>query len=501
MEDHQNNQEETPDVGGVDEKLTKEILTDYEEVNEKPSRTLAENEVSLETLDKTGSSTDDDDVEFDTKFMSPVMLSCSVNEAAQYITYLKDTLSDADFVDQIADPNSLITGLRKIVSSASTADKFNRDRLKKINPNDLKRKYIKEDIRLTDATPVSNNDFKGKVVSGKEAQLLMLAKNKNILRIFLYNSGFDITLRGPTLAEINNYYNKISAESDEYGREYGVHFFMFSDIIIKRATIELVESLITHASLKNWGRGQNILRGISLLDYDVLLWAIGTLMYRKGFPFQFVCSNPKHTCGYTETKEIDLRKLRLNNYSIITDEAIKMIANSEVKSFKDVAAYQKALGLSRLIPLYSNYVAKTKVPSLYEYLEYGTAFNAALWDQIQTDNKEQLYRYLEFNYYKVFAPWIEEIRYVEDDGSINFRVQDSSAITTALDTTQLEETAFGDDMKNFISDSMITHICIPFDKCPNCNYVPKYVINDAYIAFDVQQNFFTQSVMRMTQVS
>lgn len=468
-----------------------------------------EDEVSFPDIDKV-IELKDDEVDIDTMSATPIMaeeeddsptipalMSCSIEEADATLTYLKGVLPVKVYETQLLDPKSHITALRKIIANSTASDQLNRDKLTPVVDN-LATEYIEGDLKLADASPVSRANFNGKIVSGKEATMLLLAKERNVRRIYLYNSGFDITLKGPSLDELNIYYNKTSSEVQEYGREYGAHFYMFSDLIIKKASIELFMKLVTNASVKNWRKGQTLAKAIKISDYDTILWAIGSLMFKAGFPFQFACTNPDHTCSYTEELKIDLKKIRYNNYSIIPKECLTFLGENKVRTLDELAHYNEMLGLSKTVKLHGAWSGITKVPSIHDFLTYGALFNASLLENVQIEDRSSIHRYLQFNYYKILAPWMSEVRYHNEDGSLNFRIQDMASIIEVLDTSQLEDTTFGKEMEEFIKSSCISHICIPFTKCPACGHVPSYSIG-GYLPFDVQQNFFIQSVMRLAQ--
>jgi len=251
--------------------------------------------------------------------------------------------------------------------------------------------------------------------------------------------------------------------------------------------------------VKNFKRDDNLIKAISIHDYDTILWAIGTLMYKSGFPYTYTCVNTNPACLYTETTPIDLKKIRYNNYTKLPTECISFISENKVRTHVELADYRKKLGFSKTIDLYDQWKITTKVPTLFEFCTYADIFNGTLIDNVHLDNKDTLYRYIQYNFYKMFVPWIDELRLYNEDGSINFKTIEVGAITECLDTTQLENTTFGEDMEQFILDTAITTIAIPFSKCPSCGYVPTYV-KDGYISFDVQKNFFIQLVMRLARI-
>jgi hypothetical protein len=63
----------------------------------------------------------------------------------------------------------------------------------------------------------------------------------------------------------------------------------------------------------------------------------------------------------------------------------------------------------------------------------------------------------------------------------------------------MEDSTFGEDINNFILESAVSHICYPVFPCPSCGHVPSNAHN-GFIAFDVEQYFFTQSAMKLSRL-
>jgi hypothetical protein len=438
-----------------------------------------------------------DTAEFDPERLVQSGISATASEVVEKIEELLSTLSPSEIRAQLEDTTSQLYILRNILDDLSVAVDFNKSQLDTTKGKELKSKYVKDDIKLVDASPVDRTDRNGKIVTGKEAELLILTKEADARRIQLLNSGFHITLRGPKLSELSAFYDKTYTETVVYGKEFGTHFYLFNSLIIKEAVIDLFKKLVTDAELKNWNRGDTLLKSISLLDYDSIVWAIGSLMFKKGYPMTFTCTNAG--CNYTEKKTIDLRKIRFNNYSMLSEDCINILGNRSRKTQKDIVDYQDTLNLSKSIEMHNNWVAITKVPSLYDFMDYGAQFNASLIKSVHSlEHTEDILRYLKYNAYKIFAPWIKEIRSMNEDGSINFRVTDIALISKILDSELLEDTEFGMQMRDFVTESAVSHIGIPYEKCPECGYVPKSAIN-GILPMDIQYTFFVQSVMMLSQ--
>ena len=479
--------EETPDADP-------NAVFDAEEQDDAINPVLKDDEISFEELFSGIKNPESSDIE---GYKSLTMLAHTLEEVKNKVGEIRRSMSIEKFSEHIANPESAVSSLRDIVDMSEAGDSFYRKQLD-YHAGKLSDKYVSEDLRLMDVTPVSNSDKGGKTITGKEAITLIHAKNRNVRKVALYNSGFYIVLKGPSFDDLNVYYNAVSSKIEEYGKEFGVFYYMYADLAIKEATAELIKKLTVYAPVKNYTKGDNLMKAISMQDYRVLLWAVGCLMYRKGFPYTYVCANLKK-CNYRETEQVDLHKLRHTNYSAMTPEALKFMGSNDIRTLVELESYRKMLGFeSDTIDLYGPWKVRPKVATIQDVIDYGTAFNSALIDHVHLEDKDSILRFIQFNFYKIFVPWIKELRYYKDDGGIDFKIVEKDAIAEALDISQLEKSNFGEDIENYITKTALSHIAIPFDKCPGCGYVPTYA-KTGYIAFDVQKSFFIQLVMRLAQ--
>jgi len=452
---------------------------------------LKDGEISLDDIIMPQEKKDDDII---LDLTLPAMMAHSAEEIEYKINDMLNGYSKDEIAAQFKDPNSQLNVLRKILMNISSADNLMRKSLGTMTSK--ANKYIKDDIRLTDAIPISTSNRKGQVVSGKEAMQLVHAKNRNVRSTFLYNSGVFIILRGPSLDELNEYFNAVHDDTYSFGRDFGAYFHMFSDIEIKRAVTELLKKLVVDCSIKNWKQGNTLLRGLSIKDYNDILWIISTLMYKKGYKHNYTCV--KEGCDYTESIDVDLGKIRFVDFDRIPDHCLEFVSSKTKKSLNELAKYRHDLGFETEISIGSNQKAVIQVPTIYDYLEYGDTFIGALMKSIKSDNVNQLHNYIRYNLYKVFIPWIKEIRFYDEDGGIDFRINEIAAMSEALDSVQLENEDFGSEITDLIIKNGLTSIAIPFDKCPKCGTVPTYA-DDGYIAFDPQKYFFGLVATKLAQ--
>jgi hypothetical protein len=350
-------------------------------------------------------------------------------------------------------------------------------------------------ISIKDSYPNLTKDFEGKEISGKDAKIYILANKRNVKRIKLLNSGFYVLIQSPTLTDLTIMYNKISDQLGEYGRLFGTYFYLYSDLTIKEVIIEFICKLIISSNLKGWQKGNNLTKHISIHDYPILLHGLASLMFKDGYKFKYQCPND----NYSETTDIDLNTLKYYNFNKISEDSLKFLSSSDLKSSKEVFSYQKSLDLTEKIKV-GQYLFTMKVPSIDEYLKYGDSYNADLMEMVQNGNTENIQDYLRFSYFKLFTPWISTIAVLKEDDSVNFRVSDIDSKCLILDELQLSNAGKLDDIIDpiveFIKETMLTHIVIPVNECPTCGKLPKSAIN-GFFPIDMQETFFSMSTMRL----
>ena len=383
--------------------------------------------------------------------------------------------------------------LALITNAASVGDEYEYAPQNPDDPTDkpftLKNRVIKIDKSLG-----------GTEVSGRQAQLLILASNKNVKKIYLYNSGFYITLKGPALVDINNVYNRLSDEMGEYGKMFGAIFYMYSDSKIKSIIWDFILSLVIDSNLNKWDKGNRLRDYVSLLDYQPIILGIGSLMFKNGYEFVHAC--PVSTCKHTETAVIDLRLMQLTNFSKIQHEQLAFIAKTGGIETDDVRKYRKAINVNPVLDV-GSYRIHRRVPSMTDYLTYGEAFNGDMMATIHELNDPKLIdQYLKFNFSRLFEPWITRIEMMNADGTVSFKVLERAAIALVLSEIQNgdDNAMFGEEMNKYIQESMITQIGYLAQPCTKCGAMPSGAVN-GIIPFDAQHSFFTMLVMRLIQAS
>jgi len=336
----------------------------------------------------------------------------------------------------------------------------------------------------------------GAVISGPDALAAFAIQDGWLKRVALYNSGFSIDIVEPTLVSLNTFFTKAHDATNGYGRQFGGLFFYFHDLMIKEALVELILPLIINSTLHNANRNNNLLRSIKLVDLKMILNTIGAMMYPDGFNYTHVCANPAGTCTHHEETLIDISKLAMYDFSKMSDDCIKHMAQATDVTPEALTVYHKKLGFDGHEIRFAQYGFVMKVPSLNDHLEYGRQYNADLLSSVFVSNPDSVMRSVMFSYYQIYTPFVDKLNlYVDDE--LDVTTSDKTVITQTLLRLQSEDKdgTLIKDIDAFIAKSEIGYVCYPTGPCPMCNYVP----GSGFYTVDPILAFFIQSLMKLNQ--
>jgi hypothetical protein len=445
------------------------------------------------------------------EFHKLVLASESIDDIANKLTKKKADYTAKEFNDKFSEIGSYEELTKRMLDSFTDAIAFYRESLGKVKKGTVgdEYKYVNtgeddevKDFTLKNSVMDVTKSLNGAEVSGKHAKMLVLAANKNVKKIYLYNSGFYIVLRGPDLVELNLVYNRLNDEMNEYGRIFGAIFYMYADFKIKEIIWDFIESLIIDTNLER-SKGAHLREAVSFLDYNFIILSIGTLMFKNGYQFISVCTGTEDTpCEHTIEENIDLSMFQLTNFSKVPQNKLHHLSKNTVIKVQNVSSYKDAIDQSEPVTI-GQYKIYRKVPSMADYFKHGNKFNDDLYKVItDLDDEDALEQYLRYNYSILFTPWIDHIEAIGDDGDVSFKIKESEIIDIVLNQIQASEELdeFRKSMVDYIIEATITNVGYISKACEVCGKEPSNTVN-GFIPFDPQNSFFTMSVMRLIQAS
>lgn len=338
-------------------------------------------------------------------------------------------------------------------------------------------------------------------VGGDKALQTAMSLISGIRRVALYNSGFNVVIRPPLLNELHQYYLRCRSAAQEFGRQFGQFSFIPADVELKAAGFALFESLVQDSNLKDWKTPGMLRKHISILDFDVCLWGMATLMFPEGTDTEMFCN--KRDCKHVDIAKIDIAKMRFNDYSKLSDEAIKFVCATDSNSIRtpeDLANYHtNILQDTAALTVNDEWSIHVEVPSIEKVLLDGEAYVANMASKVQMRNGIDVADFINTKYFRVFAPWINRISYCDNKSGAYLHFTDPIRLPEIIEALQLDKEKCPLDTKiiEFMNNKKVTQFGYLYSKCPNCDAVPDVAVN-GIIPCDMQYNFFTLTMDRIS---
>lgn len=330
-------------------------------------------------------------------------------------------------------------------------------------------------------------------------------------RIPLYNSGICIELEPPTNSQLNQYTSQIFPELDSRGRMMGALFYLYMDFYVKEQAGRLIRELTIDASVKNWQRGDNLLRAIALEDYDVILMAIAALMYPDGYDrFEHPCINPTGKCDHVIRDTVSLDRMIYTNFARMPEEAREFMRQpvgrlgfeptlAELDAYRELIPFETN-GSAPNEVVWEDFVFVMRSPTWFEYREAGNRYLDMIRDMVETDDAEaersRSMQAIAYRMLRQLSPWIKEIRSLDETGAVSFSTTDMAAIENILDHVQTidVEDAVYPLLARAINRHKLSHACYPAPTCPACGHEPE--TESGYLTLNPMQTFFIMCVDR-----
>ncbi len=364
-------------------------------------------------------------------------------------------------------------------------------------PSDVVRDFFTHGAKFTSDNPQN--------LTGKKARIAVMARMRGLFKVNLLNSGFYLILRAPQVAELQEFASSVSIEASEFGRELGNHFGLCADVFIKAKFIELLEdyNLIVESNFVDINKKGALAENLSYFDYDVIMWALVSLMYRNGLHTRIACTHCR-----TETPDalVDVSSTKWINTDLYTEEMInywseKVDENGKpiMRTARDLKNYRE-----RIVPMTRRVVQKhgdskialvLKDPSMARFLNFGEKFmndlNKTLHGPTRLREKQMEIK-ATLHLFQMFAPWIKELEILDENDRVVMRTDDMDAITDTLDIGMQKEFNLLKEINTYMGEARVNHIGTFSIQCPNCGAKPETGL-DNFFPLDVETIFFALS--------
>jgi len=358
-------------------------------------------------------------------------------------------------------------------------------------------------------------DIDSKVVSGDEALRVFTTITGGLRKVTLWNSGFSINIKNLSLDALSSFLKEMNKRDYEYGKEYGGFYYLFADLSITEYIIDkLLPLVITGSNYADYKDISKLRSAIAFQDYQVILWALASMMYPDGTNIKYVCSEPD--CHHIESARIDLEKLRLNNEDLINEDMKNFMADHAKTKVtdEDLAKYRELCKFDKNITFEYGEVEETKKKwtvalkqcSLQEYMDLGNTFNEELISRADVHSREEVSSFIAYNQMKTLLPWIKSLTLTTNvkGKPKTFTVENNelnkATINAMLDEFMMNKPEFVNMVKDYIIETKISHLAFYYPKCPKCGKAPRNSVG-GFVPYDPMQNFFTLGLARLLRAT
>lgn len=333
----------------------------------------------------------------------------------------------------------------------------------------------------------------------EEALLQLTARLNSVKKLRLVNSGFYITLKKLSVGEIKAILDQIDDDGKIMGRILGGHFYTLSDYFYVQQISAFLKHIVGGSNLNKWNHGNNLIKFISLNDFNLILGALGEHLFMDGVKYLIEC--PEESCSYTEKIKLDIADTAIVEWSRLPEEAIKRLFSDDEFTVKDYFKYQELIGASDSVNVTEKIEMKLKVPTIFTFLKHGDVLMARLINALYKDDAaptdQQMMDYRVLNYYKNFLGWIEKVVcHPVDENDKGCTITKKRAIEELLEPAVWEKNEERTKFLDFFKKSSLVHHGVLGKQCPKCGRVPNPKTN-GYIALDMHNFFYNLSAFHL----
>ena len=466
-----------------------EVQPDPKATTEQELQDVLEDTEADDAADDTDESDDDDEeddgVEYPHDYSEDPVLDVPVGNLVNDVPRLGEKFNPDGNPETLrkrleADPNDFYVKMLQLFSQVGTTVDLTRDYLERLLKDGHKLVHdVADPIKDTVVRNTVKTDGNRQKLSGRDAKLAILARAKGLRKVHLLNSGFWVTIRPPRIAELSQWYADVSTETKDFGRLLGGHVFMFSDVLLRRKFMEVFPSLVVDSNLENWRAPERLAKMISIQDFDTIVWACCTLIYKEAITVNVHCTN--EDCQYVaQNYKVDIDKIRFTNLDAIPEEAYsylsKQLVSMDKVSSAQIKQYHKLLGFNKDYVL-GDVTYKLHVPSIYKFIECGAEFIKQIMESLKGVDSGfdgELEREVRVNVAKTYLPWVSRIVTPE------FETDDPEAIAAQMEMDVLQDRSLSDEILQYQYATKLSYFCYTMLECPKCHKTPSAVLTDYY---------------------
>lgn len=359
---------------------------------------------------------------------------------------------------------------------------------------------------LTAAAP-SFKDTENVKLTGERAMLRVrsLLNMGTIVQIPLWHSGFWVSLKAPTEAEILELHFRMAQEKTEFGRLTNGLAFSNETVFFTSMMMDFALAHLYDSSLKDTGE-VNVRSKIVALDIPILLWGLACVIWPRGF--QYARSIIKDDEHKIIREKLNLSKLLWTDTSALTPWQVSHMANRSGNQMtnESVDRYRTEFtrGQARLIELAPGLSMTLKVPTADHYIRSGQSWINSIILMVDSvfgvsdDPKvreEQLFNHGRAANMRQFGHWVESIQLtngntIEDEDSIEQTLDVVSSVDEMRDK-------YRDGIRKYIEDSTVSLVAVPAVGDEEKSELARF---PHLLPLDAVATFFTLLIQRVDQI-
>lgn len=351
-------------------------------------------------------------------------------------------------------------------------------------------------------------------------QIMEFLGNGTIFQTALWHSGFWVTFKAPTEADIVELHRIMTSDKIQFGRfTHGLSFSNITvytiDRLVDFALEHIYESTISQEGGVSLAQYKEL---ISCQDIPSLIWGLAATMYPQGFQYRRACINDPLKCNYVLEEVLNVSRLQWVDNNALTDwqKSHMAIRRTQSCDLSTIKRYK-----SELLKTQSRVVALTgttgrtlsitlKTPTISEHVDSGYKWVTGITDTVQgalgadastDDRNNYINRHGQATVMRQYSHWVEMI---EADSNL---IDEHDTIDLLFDSLSSDDSyrdGFINAVAKYINESTLAVIGIPTYDCPSCatpqildNPLPRHV---NVLPLDVNQLFFAlaeQTVLRL----
>lgn len=344
---------------------------------------------------------------------------------------------------------------------------------------------------------------KGGELKGVDGDSYLLTRLQGLCIVRLFNSGFWIAIRNNSLWELNSFFQSIDIDEKTFGRILGGHYYHLYDFRIKEAFMSIIEDIVVDSSLKDFNKVGVLRKAIALPDINTLFAACCFMLYRNGIDIDVSCLEEE--CQQTTPVHVDLTKIRIINYSLLSPVHLNQLFNQEKESLSlnDVAQYQNTLNgiSSNILCDKEPFIVSCSVANIEKYFKIANIVSNKIVSGLHSDNiqDKRFAQYLRSLLPWMYVAWIDKIVLDVDSDDPVIVKEPEKIVTLIEDLVRKNDPILTRIQRDFIDKVPVAHHCYPGVKCSACGKEPDDIKKDSYPA-DMQSLFFYQSSVTLMKI-